>query len=66
MGIIHVQISFFSRVHDWRIDYYAFDIAELQDEWRRMMDPLMGEPRMDGVTYQISQIRSEEVVAKAV
>jgi hypothetical protein len=56
MGIIHVQIAFFSRVHSWDIDYYAFGITELQDTWRLKMDPLMGEPRMAGVTYCIKQV----------
>jgi hypothetical protein len=54
MGIIHVQISFFSRVHNWTIDYYAFGIGELQDEWRSRMDP-MGSIG-SGVTYRIEQV----------
>ena len=56
MGIIHCQVSFFSRVHSWVIDYYAFGIGELQDDWRREMDPLMGPMRPVGITYQIDHI----------
>jgi hypothetical protein len=56
MCVIHCQVSFFSRVFNWSIDYFAFGIGELQDEWRRKMDPLMGSPRLDGVTYQIAQV----------
>ena len=57
MSIIHVRVSFFSRLHSWDIDYYAFGIGELQDEWRLKMDPLMGSPRLEGVTYQIEQVK---------
>jgi hypothetical protein len=58
MGIIHVRISFFSRWHNWAIDYYAFGIGELQDEWRLRMDP-MGDIG-SGVTYQIKPVYDNE------
>ena len=56
MGIIHIQVSFFAKSHAWTIDYYAHGVGELQDQWRREMDPLCGWLRPIGVSYQISQI----------
>jgi hypothetical protein len=56
MCVIHVRVSFFSPEHSWDIDYYAFGTGELQDTWRLKMDPLMGGPRMAGVTYRIGQV----------
>ncbi len=59
MGISHVQISFFHRLHSWKIDYYAFGMEELQDAWRLRMDPLCDPLRPTGTTYQIDQIPSQ-------
>ena len=57
MGIIHCQISFHHRLHSWAIDYYAFGIGELQDDWRLRMDPLCDPLRPTGTTYEIKQVR---------
>ena len=56
MGIICHRISFFSRWHNWNIEYYAFGKGELQDEWRLRMDPLCGDLRPTGTTYEIRQV----------
>ena len=56
VGLTHCQVSFFSRVHSWAIDYHAHSVGELQDKWREELDPLMGSYRQSGLSYEIRQV----------
>lgn len=54
MGIIHAKVSLYPRNQpSYALAYSAFGIGELQDMWRRKMDPLGGPV---GTMYEIKQV----------
>jgi hypothetical protein len=54
MCVIHAKVTFYPRGQpSYAIGYSAFGIGELQDIWRRKMDPLGGPV---GTMYEIKQV----------
>jgi len=56
MGTIASRVAFYPRDQPpYAIAYTAFSIGELQDKWRKRLDPLGGE-FAPGTTYRTWQV----------